>query len=139
MDLDELWNGEATVYLVTCPDITDPGHCKTRRIVFRASAEEQSVLQLYNNAPPFRLIGDCVVRGSHDWQCKTLKSGNYTRSMTDGHYQSALGTDTIDRGTWKLKWVIYSTLPLIEWVISHFRQDAFLLLAERQGPIQLAA
>lgn len=110
VDVDELWNGEATAYLVACPDITAPGHCKTRRIIFRASVDEQTVLQLYKAAAPFRLIGDCVVRDSRNWHCKTLKSGNYTRSMRDGRYQSALGTETIDRGTWKLKWVIYSSI-----------------------------
>ena len=110
MDIDEFWNGEVTAYMVTCPDITDRGHCKTRRIIFKASADEQVVLQLYKAAPPFRLIGDCVVRDSRNWKCKTLKSGNYTRSMTDGHYQSALGPEIIDRGTWKLKWVTYALI-----------------------------
>ena len=110
MDIDELWNGEVTAYLVTCPNIAVPGQCKTRRIIFKASVDEQVVLQLYNAAPPFRLIGDCVVRDSRNWKCKTLKSVNYTRSMTGGHYQSALGPDTLDQGTWKLKWFIYTLI-----------------------------
>jgi hypothetical protein len=110
VDFDELWNGEATAYLVTCPDITGPGHCNTRRIIFRASVDEQSVSQLYNNAPPFRLIGACIVRDPRNWQCNTLKSGNYARSMTDGHYQSILDSETIEHGTWKLKWVIYTLI-----------------------------
>ena len=110
VDFDELWNGEATTYLVTCPDITGPGHCKTRRIIFKASVDEQVVRQLYKAAPPFRLIGDCVVRDARNWQCNTLKSGNYARSMTDGHYQSTLDSETIEHGTWKLKWVIYTLI-----------------------------
>ncbi len=110
LDIDELWNGEVTAYLVACPDSTVPGTCRTRRIVFRARVREQTVEQLYREAPPFRLLGECRVHDSRNWHCKTLKSGNYTRSMQDGQYYATWNGVTVEHGTWKLRWLVYTGL-----------------------------